>query len=44
MAKANDGRIGLWMTGALVVGTMIGAGIFMLPVSLAPLGPNAIVG
>lgn len=31
------------MTWALVVGTMIGAGIFMLPVSLAPLGPNAVV-
>src|SRR5665213_2096955 len=44
MGEARDGRIGIWMTGALVVGTMIGAGIFMLPVSLAPLGANAIVG
>ena len=34
--------IGIWMTSALVVGTMIGAGIFMLPVSLAPLGGNAL--
>jgi APA family basic amino acid/polyamine antiporter len=34
--------MGLWMTGALVVGTMIGAGIFMIPVSLAPLGVNAV--
>jgi APA family basic amino acid/polyamine antiporter len=32
------------MTSALVVGSMIGAGIFMLPVSLAPLGGNAVVG
>lgn len=32
------------MTSALVVGTMVGAGIFMLPVSLAPLGANTIVG
>jgi APA family basic amino acid/polyamine antiporter len=32
------------MTSALVVGTMIGSGIFMLPVALAPLGVNAIVG
>ena len=32
------------MTGAIVVGTMIGSGIFMLPVSLAPLGANAIFG
>jgi len=36
--------IGFWMTASLVVGTIIGAGIFMLPVSLAPLGANAIVG
>lgn len=32
------------MTLALVVGSIIGAGIFMLPVSLAPLGTNAIAG
>ena len=36
--------MGIWLTTALVVGTMIGSGIFMLPVSLAPLGSNAIVG
>lgn len=36
--------IGLWMTTALVVGTIIGSGIFMLPVSLAPLGYNALAG
>jgi APA family basic amino acid/polyamine antiporter len=32
------------MTGGLVVGSMIGSGIFMLPVSLAPLGANAVLG
>lgn len=32
------------MTTAIVVGSMIGAGIFMLPVSLEPLGGNAIYG
>jgi len=36
--------MGIWLTTALVVGTMIGSGIFMLPVSLAPLGVNAIFG
>lgn len=36
--------IGIWMTSALVVGTIIGSGIFMLPVSLAPLGRNVLVG
>jgi len=40
---AKPHTIGIWMTSALVVGTIIGSGIFMLPVSLAPLGPNAIV-
>ena len=43
----GDGKsqlMGIWMTSALVVGTIIGAGIFMLPVSLAPLGANALIG
>lgn len=44
MEAPTDGRIGIWMTSALVVGSMIGAGIFMLPVSLAPMGANAVVG
>jgi APA family basic amino acid/polyamine antiporter len=36
--------IGIWLTSALVVGTIIGSGIFMLPVSLAPLGRNVLIG
>ena len=45
MAGDDDKQLmGIWMTSALVVGTIIGAGIFMLPVSLAPLGPNALIG
>jgi APA family basic amino acid/polyamine antiporter len=35
--------MGPWLTTGLVVGTMIGSGIFMLPVSLAPLGINAVI-
>ena len=35
--------MGPWMTTALVVGSMIGAGIFMLPVSLSPYGANAVI-
>ena len=42
--RAESQLLGPWMTSALVVGGMIGAGIFMLPVSLAPYGPNAIIG
>ncbi|HET7816750.1 MAG TPA: amino acid permease [Sphingomicrobium sp.] len=36
--------MGFWLTTGLVVGSMVGSGIFMLPVSLAPLGANAVVG
>lgn len=35
--------MGPWLTTALVVGSMIGSGIFMLPVALAPLGFNAVI-
>ena len=37
-------QLGVWMTSALVVGSIIGSGIFLLPVSLAPLGMNAAIG
>lgn len=36
--------MGRWMTTAIVIGGMIGAGIVLLPVSLAPLGYNAVIG
>jgi len=36
--------LGFWMCTALVVGNMIGSGVFLLPASLAPYGWNAIVG
>lgn len=44
MGDLSEGQIGIWMTSAIVVGSMIGSGIFMLPVSLAPLGANAMAG
>jgi APA family basic amino acid/polyamine antiporter len=44
MSDQPKGEMGIWMTSALVVGTIIGSGIFMLPVSLAVLGRNALVG
>ncbi len=44
MNTVNDAKMGIWMTTALVVGTIIGSAIFMLPVSLAPLGANALIG
>lgn len=43
-AEGKTQTIGFWSTTALVVGTIVGSGIFLLPVSLAPLGANALVG
>lgn len=37
-------KLGFWMCVALVMGNMIGSGVFLLPASLAPLGWNAIIG
>ena len=37
-------KLGLWMTVALVIGNMIGSGVFLLPASLAPFGWNAVFG
>ena len=34
-------QLGFWMAAALVVGNIIGAGVFLLPTSLAPFGANA---
>jgi basic amino acid/polyamine antiporter, APA family len=41
---ARDRQLGLPMTIALVVGNMIGSGIFLLPAALAPFGQIAIYG
>lgn len=42
---ASDQRkIGFWTCTALVVGNVIGMGIFLLPASLAPYGFNALIG
>ncbi len=36
--------MGIWMALALVMGSMIGSGVFLLPASLAPLGWNSVIG
>ncbi|MBB4632774.1 amino acid permease [Sphingosinicella soli] len=36
--------LGFWMALALVMGNMIGSGVYMLPASLAPFGWNAVFG
>src|SRR4249919_1135613 len=38
-----DRKLGMWMCVALVVGNMIGAGIFLLPAALAPFGMNSVL-
>lgn len=50
MSHSNDqatvasGKLGIWMAIALVMGNMIGSGVFLLPQGLAPFGWNAIAG
>lgn len=43
-APARSRRLGLWTLTALVVGNMIGSGVFLLPASLAPYGGISIIG
>lgn len=40
----QEKELGFWMSTALVVGNVIGMGIFLLPASLAPYGYNALLG
>ena len=40
----STGALGLWACVALVVGNMIGSGIFLLPASLASIGPISLLG
>lgn len=44
MSGKTSRALGLWMCTALVVGNMIGSGVFMLPASLAPYGINGLGG
>lgn len=43
-ARRSSKAIGFWLATALVVGNMIGSGIFLLPSSLAPYGGISILG
>ena len=43
-AVAPVALVGFWTAAALVVGNMIGSGVFMLPASLAPYGGVSLIG
>ena len=43
-SSAPQRALGFWMCTALVVGNIIGMGIFLLPAGLAPYGFNATLG
>lgn len=42
--KPQSRLLGPWMSMAMVVGTMIGSGVYLLPTTLAPFGANALIG
>lgn len=44
MSGPKTRKLGFWMATALVVGNVIGSGVYMLPASLAPYGRNSLVG
>ena len=41
---SNARPLGLWSATALVVGSIIGSGVFLLPASLAPYGATSLIG
>jgi APA family basic amino acid/polyamine antiporter len=40
----NNKKLGLWMSTSLVIGNMIGAGVFLMPAALAAYGGISIIG
>ncbi|HEX2764564.1 MAG TPA: amino acid permease [Allosphingosinicella sp.] len=43
-AQSQRRELGFWLCLALVVGNVVGTGIFLLPATLAPYGLNAVIG
>jgi APA family basic amino acid/polyamine antiporter len=44
MEETSDNKIGLWPTTSLVVGNMIGAGVFLVPAAMASFGSISLLG
>src|SRR4051794_8231167 len=41
--EPSSRMLGKWMSTAMVVGSMVGSGIYLLPTTLAPFGPNLVL-
>ena len=41
--EPSSRMLGKWMSAAMVVGTMVGSGIYLLPTTLAPYGYNLVI-
>jgi APA family basic amino acid/polyamine antiporter len=41
--EPSSRMLGKWMSAAMVVGTMVGSGIYLLPTTLSPYGPNLVI-
>ena len=41
--EPSSRMLGRWMSMAMVVGTMVGSGIYLLPTTLAPYGYNLVI-
>lgn len=44
MAKVSKQKLGIWTSTSLVVGSMIGAGVFSVPAQMAPFGSVSLLG
>ena len=42
--KSGKGEMGFWTCSALVIGNMVGSGVFLLPASLTPYGGLSLIG
>lgn len=41
--ESRSRMLGKWMSAAMVIGTMVGSGIYLLPTTLSPYGPNLVL-
>ena len=44
MAQASKNKLGIWTSTSLVVGSMIGSGVFLVPAAMASFGSVSLLG